>query len=186
MDVLVGACCLTYKLVVQYGQYNYKIDICHAPVLYIQNCHSWRIEFVCKPAIIYNLLNNHVAKMVVHSCTPTVSSRGGQKFHPRMTNIWTQSTFNITNLRISISVNDHCYTRHEVPSHSALSRRDLCIGFPLVLSSIKAIINWSTAGVSLTTLRWLWVSIFCKESVLDSDFNPLNCSHWQMSVWLFV
>ena len=34
-----------------------------------------------------------------------------------------------------------------VPSHSALSCRDLCIGFPLVLSSIKAIINWSMAGV---------------------------------------
>ena len=51
------------------------------------------IKFVCKPAIIYNVLNNHVAKMVVHSCRPTVSSRGGQKSHPRMTNNWTRSTF---------------------------------------------------------------------------------------------
>ena len=57
------------------------------------------IKFVCKPAIIYHVFNNHVAKMVVHSCRSIISSRDGHKSHPRATNKWTRSNFHFSILQ---------------------------------------------------------------------------------------
>ena len=62
--------------------------------------HTWKkathgaIEYVCKPAIIYNTLSNHVAKMVGR---PTVSTRGGQKSPTRTTTTGHDLLFNTVN-----------------------------------------------------------------------------------------
>ena len=67
----------------------------------------------------YNLLNNYVANMVIAVDQPyrlEVSinhTLGGQTTGHDPQLLGQYSVFNITNLRISISVNDHRYTRHE-------------------------------------------------------------------------
>ena len=82
-------------------------------VPYVQNCHPRRNKIRMQTC---HVLNNHVAKMVVHSFRPIISSRGGHKSQPRVTNKWTRSNFQYYKLT---DFNQCKRSSLRPPSHSA-------------------------------------------------------------------